>query len=77
MNINTGEIAYWDQIPKELFDQFVPIPENLEDEAIGMLEAGQPATVDLRGNTPLAKWAAKRRKQRMKQAKKSRRANRK
>lgn len=78
MNIDTGELVYLDQIPEELRDQFVRVPDELAEEAEKLLDGKKRTVVDIHNSTtPLAKWAAKKRKQRKKQAKKSRRANRK
>ena len=79
MNINTGELIslnYGDVIP----EGFIPVPQELEAEALRTLEGQQSAFIDLKGNTPIAAFAhsqrAKKEKARRKMARASKHRNR-
>lgn len=86
MNVDTGELIRFGPDPeteefKKLFEQgFYQVPANLLPEAVAALGNNDRVMVDLAGDTPLAKWAAKKRKNarrnKRKQQKAGRRANR-
>jgi len=86
MNVDTGEIIRRKELKldKEELKQFRKVREDLEEEALKALGSEDKVTIDLKANTPLAKWAKQERKKdkskdkkKRKQARKSRQRNRK
>ena len=71
MNVNTGELLrmadYSSEFAKNFEKKgFVEVPQDMQELAGSIIDEaearGVPAVVDLKGNSPLAKWAAKERK---------------
>jgi hypothetical protein len=77
MNVNTGELRMLTagaEKDKELMkalmeDGFRPVPEKLQEEANKELNGKENTFVDIRGKTPLAKWAKHQREKDKKKAK--------
>jgi hypothetical protein len=77
MNVETGHLVRDRSLIADAFkDHYDPVPRSLQQAAMQELRGRDEAKVDLQAPTPLAKFAAKRRKVRRKIAKASRRRNR-
>jgi inorganic pyrophosphatase len=77
MNVNTGELrmlAAGAERDKELLkalmeEGFRPVPQELQEEAAKELNGKEETFVNLKGSTPLAKWAKNQREKDKKKAK--------
>jgi hypothetical protein len=77
MNSSTGHlVADIGSVESQLRNAYDPVPKSLQAAALQELKGREQAYVDLQAPTPLAKFAAKRRKVKRKIAKASRRRNR-
>lgn len=81
MDCNSGRlVADIDQVPKEIRDQFTPVPKHLHAEALRRLAGQQEVIVSPAEQSRLSTWAAKKRakaRKKNKLAKRSRKASRK
>lgn len=74
MNPHTGHLVANMEAVRALGDAYLALPAKLESEAKAALAGRTEVHIDLRGRTPLAEWAKKKRKAKI--AAKSRRINR-
>lgn len=83
MNVNTGELILQRLITQDMKAEFIPVPEEHEEEATKILNGEERAFVDMESGSPLAIWAKAKRtgrdpkdKSKRSMRKKSQRANR-
>jgi hypothetical protein len=79
MNITTNEVvtaAWLERLPMEERASYIPVPEHLSKAAHRVLGHSQSAHVPRSSKSPLAKWAAEKRRKRRQMERASRRANR-
>jgi hypothetical protein len=72
MNVDTGHLVKG-VVPEDFYE---PVPRELQQEANKLLGDQTETYVNLSSNTNLSRWAAKKRKNKMKMAKQSRKRNR-
>jgi hypothetical protein len=82
MNVDTGELRMLTtEQMQALKDSFMPVPDDLQEDAKKELSGKESTIIDLKADTPLARWAGQERKHQKKNnrrqmAKASRRKNR-